>query len=54
MSVALLGGLLINYLFAIGWVDYVTAGVILAFVGKESLEAFRQPGTARPLTTTKS
>ncbi len=43
MSLALLGGLLINYLFGIGWVDYVAAGVILAFIGKESLEAFSKP-----------
>ncbi len=42
MSLALLGGLLVNYLFKIGWVDYLTTAIILAFVGKESLEAFRE------------
>ncbi|MGD0396148.1 MAG: cation transporter [Nitrososphaerales archaeon] len=41
MSLALLGGLLINYLFGIGWVDYVAAAVILVFVARESVEAFR-------------
>jgi divalent metal cation (Fe/Co/Zn/Cd) transporter len=41
MSLALLGGLLINYLFGIGWVDYVAAAVILVFVARESMEAFR-------------
>src|SRR5713226_5315933 len=45
MSLALLGGLLINYLFGIGWVDYAATAVILAFVGKESLEAFREPNS---------
>jgi divalent metal cation (Fe/Co/Zn/Cd) transporter len=41
MSLALLGGLLINYVFRIGWVDYAATAVILAFVAKESLEAFQ-------------
>jgi divalent metal cation (Fe/Co/Zn/Cd) transporter len=44
MSVALLVGLLVNYLFGIGWMDYVATGVILAFVGKESIEAFHRQG----------
>ena len=42
MSLALLGGLLINYVFRIGWVDYVATAVILVFVAKESLEAFHE------------
>ena len=42
MSVALLGGLLVNYLFGIGWVDYIATGVILAFVAKEGIEAFHE------------
>jgi divalent metal cation (Fe/Co/Zn/Cd) transporter len=46
MSVALLGGLLVNYLFGISWMDYVATGVILAFVGKESIEAFHTKGPA--------
>lgn len=40
MSLALLGGLLINYLFGIHWVDYVATAVILVFVSKEAIEAF--------------
>ncbi len=46
MSLALLGGLLINFLFGISWVDYVATAVILAFVAKESLEAFRSEATS--------
>lgn len=42
MSIALLGGLLANYLFGISWMDYVATGVILAFVAKESMEAFQE------------
>jgi len=41
MSLALFGGLLINYLFGIGWADYAATAVILAFVAKESIEALR-------------
>jgi divalent metal cation (Fe/Co/Zn/Cd) transporter len=42
MSIALLGGLLTNYLFGISWMDYVASGVILAFVAKEGTEAFHE------------
>ena len=42
MSVALLVGLLVNYLFGISWMDYVATGVILGFVAKESAEAFHE------------
>jgi len=45
MSVALLGGMLVNYLFGIGWADYIATGVILAFVAKESMEAFHRKGS---------
>jgi divalent metal cation (Fe/Co/Zn/Cd) transporter len=41
MSLALLGGLLINYVLGIGWVDYAASAVILGFVAKESVDAFR-------------
>lgn len=40
MAAALLGGLLVNYLFGIGWVDYIATGVILAFIVRESSESF--------------
>ena len=52
MSLALLGGLLINYLFGISWVDYAATAVILAFVGKESVEAFRSQPPLRQRTPT--
>jgi len=42
LALALLGGLLVNYLFRIGWIDYLATVIILAFVGKESLEAIRE------------
>jgi divalent metal cation (Fe/Co/Zn/Cd) transporter len=42
MALALLGGLLVNYFFRIGWVDYLATAIILAFVGKESIEAFKE------------
>ena len=42
MSLALLGGLLANYLWRIWWVDYVAAGVILVFVLREALEALEE------------
>ncbi len=42
MSVTLLVGLLINYLWRISWVDYVATAVILAFVAKEALESLSE------------
>jgi divalent metal cation (Fe/Co/Zn/Cd) transporter len=42
MALTLLGGLLLNYFLRLGWVDYVATAVILAFVAKESIEAFRE------------
>ncbi|HKM77947.1 MAG TPA: cation transporter [Candidatus Bathyarchaeia archaeon] len=42
MALALLGSLLVNYFFKIGWIDYLATAIILAFVGKESLEVFRK------------
>src|SRR5438552_1469418 len=51
MALALLRGLLINYLFGRSWVDYGATAVILAFVGKESIEAFCQPNSL-PATDT--
>ncbi len=42
MSLALLVGLLMNYLWKIWWVDYVAAGVILIFVLREALEALEE------------
>jgi divalent metal cation (Fe/Co/Zn/Cd) transporter len=42
MSVALLGGLLAEYLFGLWWVDYVATAVILAFVLSEAIESYRE------------
>ena len=42
MSIALLAGLLGLYLFGWWWADYLATGVILAFVAKESVDAYRE------------
>ena len=42
MSVALLGGLLVNYFIHVPWIDYVATSIILAFVAKEAAESFRE------------
>ncbi len=46
MSIALLGGLVLNYVFGISWADYVATAIILGFVIleiRESLEEMRHP-----------
>jgi len=42
MAVALLAGLLLVFLFGWWWVDYLTTGVILTFVGKEAIESYHE------------
>jgi len=42
MSLSLLGGLLAEYFLGWWWADYLAAGVILVFVGKEAIEAYRE------------
>jgi len=44
MSVALLCGLLAEYLFGLWWFDYLATGVILAFVAREAVESYRELG----------
>lgn len=44
MSIALLGGLLAEFFFGLWWVDYLSTGVILAFVGREAIEGRRTLG----------
>jgi divalent metal cation (Fe/Co/Zn/Cd) transporter len=39
MSLALLVGLLVNYLWKLWWADYLATAVILIFVAKETIEA---------------
>ena len=42
MSVALLGGLLVEYFFGLWWVDYLATAVILAFVSREAVESYHE------------
>lgn len=42
MSVALLAGLLVEYVFRVGWADLAATFVILAFVAREALESARE------------
>jgi len=42
MSVALLGGLLVNYFMHVPWIDYVATAIILAFVAKEGAESLKE------------
>ncbi len=42
MSVALLGGLVVEYFTGFWWVDYLVTGVILAFVAKEAVESYHE------------
>lgn len=42
MSIALVGGLLINYFFSISWADYVATAIILGFVAFEIRQSFEK------------
>jgi len=42
MAIALLGGLLLELLLGLWWVDYLATCVILAFVAREALESYRE------------
>jgi divalent metal cation (Fe/Co/Zn/Cd) transporter len=42
MSIALLGGLVVEYLTGLWWVDYLATGVILAFVAREAIESYHE------------
>ena len=42
MSIALLVGLLAEYLLGLWWADYLTAAIILIFVTREGLESYRE------------
>lgn len=42
MSVALLGGLVVEYFTGLWWVDYLAAAAILAFVAKEALGSYHE------------
>lgn len=42
MSVALLGGLALEFFFGLWWADYLATGAILAFVAREAAESYRE------------
>jgi divalent metal cation (Fe/Co/Zn/Cd) transporter len=42
MSLALLGGLLAEFLLGLWWADYLATGVILAFVTREAIESYHE------------
>src|SRR2546425_9863118 len=42
MSVALLGGLLVEYFLGLWWADYLATAFILAFVSIEAFESYRE------------
>jgi len=42
MSVALLGGLLVEYFLGLWWADYLATAFILTFVSREALESYRE------------
>ena len=45
MSLALLAGLLAEYLLGLWWVDYLATAVILVFVVREGAESYREIGS---------
>jgi len=42
MALALLGGLLAEYLLRLWWADYLATAVILAFVAREAIESYHE------------
>lgn len=42
MSIALLGGLLLEFFLGLWWVDYAATGIILAFVAREAVESYHE------------
>ncbi len=54
MSLALLAGLLSEYLFGLWWADYVATAAILAFVAREGLESYRELEEGRPTVGTQT
>ena len=47
MSLALLGGLLAEFLYGLWWADYLAAVMILAFVAKEGAESYSKSTSER-------
>ena len=50
MSVALLGGLLAEYLLGLWWADYLATAAILAFVAREASESYHELRESLPAT----
>jgi divalent metal cation (Fe/Co/Zn/Cd) transporter len=50
MSIALLLGLVINYLLKLFWADYVASLIILIFVAREAMESIREVKAKRGQT----
>jgi divalent metal cation (Fe/Co/Zn/Cd) transporter len=46
MSLALLSGLLAEYLFGLWWASYLATAVILTFVAREGVESYRKQGAS--------
>ena len=42
MSVALVGGLLLEYFLGLWWADYLATALILAFVAREAVESYHE------------
>ena len=42
MSLALISGLLAEYLFGLWWADYLATAVILTFIAREGFESYRE------------
>jgi divalent metal cation (Fe/Co/Zn/Cd) transporter len=54
MSLSLLSGLLLNYVWKLWWTDYLAAGIILAFVAREASEAVRNDNHGHESTNFQS
>lgn len=52
MSVALLSGLLINYIWKVPWIDYAATFVLLVFVAREALESIGEVRKSQPVRIT--
>lgn len=49
MSVVLLSGLLINYVWKVPWIDYAATFVLLVFVAREALESIDEVRKSHPV-----
>jgi divalent metal cation (Fe/Co/Zn/Cd) transporter len=54
MSLSLLSGLLLNYVWKLWWTDYLAAGIILAFVAREASDGVRKDNHGHESTNFRS